>query len=162
MDYALAERKHLELKRELTLTCCPLDTHVILPRIRFHVTIYEACSKMTEAHAVKYPSLLYAVLCRASIEPRPKDGDPQDGVRMHQASISRAAKQETIRFKLNAIKHLNRELSNIQVADDHFPLFHAISFLLRIEVSRFALDSDDESSDQGTLANKEDYGDHPW
>lgn len=162
MDYALPGKKHPELKRELTLTCCPLDTQVILPRIRFHVTISEAAGKMTEAHAIKYPSLLYAVLCRASIEPRPEDGDPQDGVRMQQASISRAAKQETIGFKLNAIKHLNRELSNIQAADDHFPLFHAISFLLRIEVSPFALDSDDESSGEGTVADKEGYGDDPW
>ena len=162
VDYALAEEKHPELKRELTLTCCPLDTQVILPRIRFHVTISEACSKMTEAHAIKYPSLLYAVLCRASIEPRPEDGDPQDGARMQQASISRAEKQESIGFKLNALKHLNRELSNVQVADDHFPLFHAISFLLRIEVSPFALDFDDESSDESTLADNEDYGDDPW
>jgi hypothetical protein len=116
-------------------TLLRLYTHVILPRVRFHKTISEACSNLTASHALKHPMLLYAVLCRASIEPRPEDGDPQDGGRMHQASVSRAGRQESIKFKLQTIQTLNEQISNTRLADDHFPILHTISFLLRIEVS---------------------------
>jgi hypothetical protein len=54
---------------------------------------------------------------------------------MHQASVSRAGRRESIIFKLQAIKHLNDQISTAQLTDDHFPILHTISFLLRIEVS---------------------------
>ena len=56
---------------------------------------------------------------------------------MHQASISRAAKSESINFKLHALKNLNKQLGNMRLTDDPFPLLHTISFLLRIEVSPY-------------------------
>ena len=121
---------------------------MILPRIRFHKTISEACSQLTVSHALKHPMLLYAVVCRASIEPRPEDGNPQDGGRMHQASISRAGRRESINFKLHAIKHLNKQISSTRQADDHFPILHTISFLLRIEVSPGPLNPRHESSNE--------------
>lgn len=110
--------------------------HVILPRARFHKTISKACSNLTAIHALQHPMLLlYAVLCRASMEPRPEDGDRRDGARMHQASVSRAGSRESIKFKLQAIKYLNEQISTARLDDDHFPVLHTISFLLRIEVS---------------------------
>jgi hypothetical protein len=69
------------------------------------------------------------------MEPRPEDGDPRDGGRMRRASISRAGRQQCIKFKLQAIQHLNEQISTVRLADDHFPILHTTSFLLRMEVS---------------------------
>lgn len=118
-------------------TLLRLYTQVILPRIRFHKTISKACSGLAVLHALQHPMVLYAVLCRASIEPRPEDGDPRDGVLMHQASVNRGGKRESIKFKLQAIKYLNHRIGTAQSADDYLPILHTISFLLRIEVSPF-------------------------
>lgn len=112
-----------------------LYTDAILPRVRLHKMISKACSNLAELHALRHPMVLYAILCRASIEPQPQDGDPQDGSRMHQASISRAGTRESIKFKLQAIKHLNEQISGVQLQDDYFPILHTMSLLLRIEVS---------------------------
>lgn len=79
--------------------------------------------------------ILYAVLCGASIEPRPEDGDPRDGDRMHQASNCRAGRCDSIKFKLQAINHLNKQISNTRLTDDYLPILHTIAILLRIEVS---------------------------
>jgi hypothetical protein len=56
-------------------TLLRLYSHVILPRVRFHNTISKACSNLAVLNALRHPMVLYAVLCRASVELRPEDGD---------------------------------------------------------------------------------------
>lgn len=104
-------------------------------------------------HALEHPMILYAVLCRASIEPRPEDGNPRDGDRMHQASNCRAARCDSIKFKLQAINHLNKQISNTRLTDDHLPILHTIVILLRIEVSPTTRNSHHERSGVRSQAN---------
>ena len=83
--------------------------------------------------------LLYSILCRTSVEVQRNEALLKSEGENFRAIANRYSQPETdstlMKFKLQAILHLNQQLHDLDLEDVYMAALHTFAFLLRTEVS---------------------------